>query len=268
VHLTRASRDNAGALFALWKNQVEVTARRLEVLLGRYPRAELATPAVLPDAPSIPPSGLPSELLLRRPDLLAAERRVVAGQARTSSAKRAMLPSISLTGTAGFTSNALEDILKGDFSVWSIGGSVLQPIFQGGRLRAQARQSSAYETALVNAWANDVLTAFAEVEVALASESWLREREEMLRSASDSALAAYELSQSRYRQGVGSLFEVLESQRRALSAEGQWISVRNDRLAARVDLYLALGGGFDAAAAEPVTEFLTTNDTGSQGADR
>jgi NodT family efflux transporter outer membrane factor (OMF) lipoprotein len=268
VHLTRTSRDNAGALLALRRNQVEATARRLEVLLGRYPRAELETPIVLPDAPTVPPAGLPADLLLRRPDLLAAERRLVAGQSRTSSAKRAMLPTITLTGTAGFTSDALEDILEGDFSVWSIGGSLLQPIFQGGRLRAQARQSAAFEAALVNAWANDVLTAFSEVEIALASETWLREREEKLRSASDSALAAYQLSQSRYRQGVGSLFEVLESQRGALNAEGQWISVRNERLAARVDLFLALGGGFSVDDDRPVTDFLSASDTEAQGADR
>ena len=268
VHLTRTSRDNAAALLALRRQQVEVFARQLELLLGRYPRAELDTPIVLPDAPAIPPSGLPADLLLRRPDLLAAERRLVAAGARTSSAKRAMLPTISLTGAAGFTSNALEDILKGDFSVWSIGGSVLQPLFQGGRLRAQARQNAAFETAAVNAWADQVLTAFGEVEVALASEQWLREREENLRSSSDSALAAYELSQSRYRQGVGSLFEVLESQRRALDAEGQWIAVRNARLNARVDLFLALGGGFDATTGAPVTDFLTQNATEPQGADR
>jgi NodT family efflux transporter outer membrane factor (OMF) lipoprotein len=268
VHLTRTSRDNAAALLALRRQQVEVFARQLELLLGRYPRAELDTPIALPDAPAIPPAGLPADLLLRRPDLLAAERRLIAAGARTSSAKRAMLPTISLTGFTGFTSDALEDILKGDFSIWSIGGSLLQPIFQGGRLRAQARQNAAFETAAVNAWADQVLTAFGEVEVALASEQWLREREEKLRSSSDSALAAYQLSQSRYRQGVGSLFEVLESQRRALDAEGQWIIVRNARLNARVDLFLALGGGFDARDGAPVTDFLITDDTETQGADR
>lgn len=268
VHLTRTSRDNAAALLAFRRQQVEFFARQLELLMGRYPRAQLETPIVLPDAPPLPPAGLPSDLLFRRPDLLAAERRVIASESRTSAARREMLPSISLTGAAGFTSNALEDILGGDFSVWSIGGSLLQPLFQGGRLRAQVRQNAAFESAAMNSWANQVLGAFGEVEVALASEQWLREREEKLRSSSDSAREAYRLSQSRYRQGVGSLFEVLESQRRALEAEGQWIVVRNARLNARVDLYLALGGGFDAEAAQPVTEFLTRTDTEPEGADR
>ena len=155
--------------------------------------------------------------------------------------------------------------------MWSIGGSLLQPLFQGGRLRAQVRQNAAFESAAMNSWADQVLTAFGEVEVALASEQWLREREEKLRSSSDSALAAYELSQSRYRQGVGSLFEVLESQRRALEAEGQWIVVRNARLNARVDLFIALGGGFDAESGKPATDFLLTADTNDSepgGADR
>ena len=256
VHLTRTSRDNAAALLALRRNQVEIAARRLELLLGRYPRAELMTPTVLPTPPDAPPAGLPADLLLRRPDLLGAERRLVAGQSRTSAARRSMLPSISLTSAVGFTSDSLKDILKGDFSVWSIGGSLLQPLFQGGRLRAQVRQNSAFETALLKSWADQVLTAFGEVEIALGSESWLREREELLRQSSDSAVAAYRLSQTRYRQGVGNLFDVLESQRRALDAEGQWIAVRNARLQARVDLYLALGGGFDATTA-PTSEFLS-----------
>lgn len=268
VHLTRTSRDNAAALYAFRRQQVEVFARQLELLLGRYPEADVGSPIVLPDAPALPPAGLPADLLLRRPDLLSAERRVVASQSRTSAARREMLPSISLTGAAGLTSNALEDILKGDFSVWSIGGSILQPLFQGGRLRAQARQSAAFEAAAVNAWANEVLSAFGEVEVALASERWLDEREEKLRSSSDSAREAYRLAQARYRQGVGSLFEVLESQRRALDAEGQWILVRNARLNARVDLYLALGGGFDAEADSSPGTFLTRSDTETAEADR
>jgi outer membrane protein TolC len=213
---------------------------------------------------------LPADLLLRRPDLLGAERRLVAGQSRTSAARRSMLPTISLTSAAGFTSTALKDVLQGNFSVWSIGGSLLQPIFQGGRLRAQVRQNSAFESALLNSWADQVLTAFGEVEIALASEGWLRQREELLRQSSDSAVAAYRLSQTRYRQGVGNLFSVLESQRRALEAEGQWIAVRNARLQARVDLFLALGGGFDATTA-PTSEFLApgadTTTAGSPSSD-
>lgn len=257
VHLTRTSRDNAAALLALRRNQVGTAARNLELLLGRYPGNLLDTPTALPEPPPAPPAGLPVELLLRRPDLLAAERRLVAGQSRTSAARRSMLPSISITGSTGLTSNALKNLLEGDFSVWSIAGSVLQPVFQGGRLRAQARQNAAFETALVNSWADQVLVAFGEVEIALASEGWLREREQHLRSASDAALAAYKLSETRYRQGLGSLFDVLESQRRALESEGQWIAVRNSRLSARVDLFLALGGGFDLQ--DPTTEFLTVS---------
>ncbi|RKZ14523.1 hypothetical protein DRQ53_11340 [bacterium] len=256
VHLTRTSRFSAAALLALRQNQVQGAERQLEILLGRFPGASLATPKVLPEAPTLPPAGLPAELLLRRPDLLAAERRVVAGQSRTSSSRRAMLPSISLTGAAGFTSSAVKDILQGDFSVWSLGGSILQPIFQGGRLRAQVQQNAAFESALLNSWANQVLVALGEVEITLASEDWLREREENLRIASDSAASAYRLAQTRYRGGLGSLADVLESQRRALDAEGQWIQVRNARLTARVDLYLALGGGFQTDAAEPVADFL------------
>ena len=261
VHLTRTSRDNAAALLAFRRQQVEFFARQLELLMGRYPRAELETPIVLPDAPPLPPAGLPSDLLFRRPDL---------------SGRRAPRDRERVTHFGGAARDAAVDLphrrrrvheqcarghSRGDFSVWSIGGSLLQPLFQGGRLRAQVRQNAAFESAAMNSWANQVLGAFGEVEVALASEQWLREREEKLRSSSDSAREAYRLSQSRYRQGVGSLFEVLESQRRALEAEGQWIVVRNARLNARVDLYLALGGGFDAEAAAARHRLPATADT-------
>lgn len=257
VHLTRTSRENAAALLALRQNQVQQTARRLELLLGRYPSGALSGAAALPDAPAPVPAGLPADLVLRRPDLLAAERRVVAAGARVSESRRNLLPSIRLTGSSGTTSNEMGDLLAGDFSVWSIAGSLLQPIFQGGRLRAAVEQSAAQQDIVLANWARSALGAFFEVETALAGERNLAEREKHLHAASDSASRAWRLSEERYRQGVGDLLSVLEAQRRALDAESQAISVRNARLQARVDLHLALGGGFEATASDSA-DFLAS----------
>ena len=246
VYLTRTSSENAAALVALRENQLQQTSRRLEVLLGRYPSGALRGADTLAPPPPAVPAGLPVDLVLRRPDLLAAERRMVAASARTGEARRNLLPRISLTGSAGTTSNEVGDLLDGDFSVWSIAGSLLQPIFQGGRLRAQVAANVAGEDAALARFAQSALDAFSEVETALAAESLLATRESHLAAALENASGAWRIAEDRYRQGVGDLLSVLESQRRALNAESELIAVRAARLQARVDLHLALGGGFDA----------------------
>ena len=255
VHLTRTQTENTEALLALRENQLQQTARQLEVLLGRYPKGALRGAGAFPEAVAPVPAGLPADLVLRRPDLVAAERRLVASQARTGVARRNLLPSLTLTGSTGTTSNQLGDLLDGDFGVWSIAGSLLQPIFQGGRLRAQVRANAAAEDAALARWAQSVLTAFADVETALAADGLLADREAHLAAAVESSTRAWRLAEDRYRQGIGDLLSVLDAQRGALTAESELIAVRSARLQTRVDLHLALGGGFDPNAA-PMTDFL------------
>ena len=265
VHLTRAATENTAALLALRENQRQRTSRQLEVLLGRYPKGTLRGADAFPTTTPAIPAALPAELVLRRPDLLAAERRFVASEARTGEARRNLLPRITLTGSTGTTSNELGDLLDGDFGVWSIAGSLLQPIFQGGRLRAQVSANTAAEDAALARWAQSVLDAFADVETALAADGLLAVRERHLTSALEASSRAWDLSQDRYRQGIGDLLSVLEAQRRALNAESELIAVRSARLQTRVDLHLALGGGFDPSRG-PASSFLdlastTTNPT-------
>ncbi len=255
VHLTRTNAENAAALLALRENQLQQTSRQLEVLLGRYPKGTLRGADTFPETVGDVPAGLPADLVLRRPDLVAAERRLVASQARTGEARRNLLPRLSLTGSTGTTSNQLGDLLDGDFGVWSIAGSLLQPVFQGGRLRAQVAANVAAEDAALARWAQSVLNAFAEVETALAADELLAERERRLAAALDASTRAWTLAEDRYRQGIGDLLSVLEAQRRALTAESELIAVRSARLLARIDLHLALGGGFDPKRG-PMTDFL------------
>ncbi|MBI1198560.1 MAG: efflux transporter outer membrane subunit [Phenylobacterium sp.] len=256
--LAIANLETARAGLRQRSDAYQQSARQLEVLLGDYPAGQIATPDVLPDAPPPPPAGAPADLLARRPDLIAAEKAVRAAGLRTYAAQRALLPSISLTGSAGRLSSDLSDLLDGDFSVWSIAHQAVQPIFQGGRLRANVVLSDARQREAVEAYAEATLTAFAEVESALAREALLAAREASLATASKAATEAERIAYHRYAQGVAPFLTVLESQQRALDTRSAYIAARRQRLENRIDLHLALGGGFDAsnpgAAASPSSE--------------
>jgi outer membrane protein TolC len=175
---------------------------------------------------------------------MIAERQVAAANARVKVAKRAQYPSISLTSSGGTSSANLSNLLSGDFIVWSFAGNLLQPLFQGGRLRAGIKLAEANQEQALAGFAEQALRAYGEVESALMAETYLRDRENALREASEQAVAARELAENRYTRGVSDVITLLGSQRRAFEAEGQYLTVRRQRLDARVDLYLALGGGF------------------------
>jgi NodT family efflux transporter outer membrane factor (OMF) lipoprotein len=251
LRLARSAEASAEAALSRRQRVLEEALRQLEILRGRYPKTALAEApgAALPSL-SIPvPAGLPSELVTRRPDLAAAERRLAAAGQRVLEARRALYPSLRLTGSTGSTSDRLGDLLDGDFSVWSVAGSLLQPLFQGGRLRAGVDLARATEEEALARYVGSVLVAFGEVESALAAEGHLATLEEALHRATSEAEAARALAEDRYIAGLAEYLEVLESQRQSFTAESQWLEARRQRLTARVDLYLALGGGFATAPA-------------------
>lgn len=279
LRLAMTNRASAEGLLAQRRQQLDAARRQVEILTGRYPRGEVGTenrvtlasmssrtartPALepvreLPDASGPAPTGLPSELLLRRPDLAAAERRLAAAGARIEEARKALYPRLSLTGSAGRRSQDLEDLLDSDFSVWSLLGNVLQPIFQGGRLRAAVGLSEARQRELAAGYLQSALRAFGEVETALAAESWLGEQVGALTEATEQSLAARELAEDRYAAGLADLLTVLESQRQALDAQSRLLTARRQRLDARVDLILALGGGFEGGEPPLASAVLAT----------
>jgi len=192
------------------------------------------------------PAGLPAEVIRRRPDVGALERTLAAALERAKAAKGALYPRLSLTGSTGTSSSELGDLVSGDFFVWSLAGGLVQPLFEGGRLRAEVSAAEGRARTSAAAFAQGVLTALFEVEAALAAEAYLAGQEEALGRATAAARQAVTVSENRYAQGVEPLLVVLESQRRALDAESSWIAVRRARLGNRLDLHLALGGGFDA----------------------
>ena len=227
------------------QQQLDLAKRQLEVLLGRYPGAEIQTPAALGATPPEIPLGLPADLVARRPDLAAAERRLVASGELVSLSRRARYPRITLTAAGGTATSALTSLLDGNFGVWSLVGNLVQPIFEGGRIRANIERAEAGEDEGLAAYINAVLAAYLEVERALAAEQFLADRETALAEASGQSTAAERLADDRYRSGLEAYVTVLESQRRSFDAESALISVRRVRLDNRVDLYLSLGGGFD-----------------------
>jgi NodT family efflux transporter outer membrane factor (OMF) lipoprotein len=250
LRLSLANLAGAEALMEQRRQQLDAAIRQLEVLLGKYPGREIPVPDKLPDTPTQIPAGLPADLISRRPDLAAAERRLAASDERYKAAQRDRYPSFSLTASTGTSSTSLKDLVDGNFSVWSLAFNILQPLFQGGRLRAAVNLADAgADEALIN-YAGAALRAYSEVETALAAEEYLSEREADLATAAEHSRAAERLSDERYRSGLEGFITVLESQRRALQADGEWIAARRQRLENRVDLYLALGGGFDRTESE------------------
>jgi len=223
----------------------EATVRQVEILLGRYPSGEIEATEDLPPVPPGIPAGLPSELLARRPDLLAAERRLAASTERVAEARASLYPRLALTASGGTASDALRDLVDEDFGVWTLAGNLLQPLFQGGRLRGGVALAEALESEGLEIYRSDVLRAFAEVESLLAAQDPLARREEELGSSAAHARAALRLAEDRYARGLGGILEVLEAQRRTFVSETALLAARRDRLDARVDLHLALGGDLE-----------------------
>lgn len=242
VRLARASEANAQSVLELRQRQLDASRRALEILLGRYPAGELEAGAALPEVPPELPAVLPAELVTRRPDLRAAERRLEAAGWRVREARRSLYPRLSFSASAGTTSDTVTDLLDGDFSVWNLAGNLLHPLFSGGRLRAAVDFAEAESERVLAGYVQRVLVAFAEVETALAAEATLAAEEAALQTGANESAAAVELAQKRYLKGVGDYLNVLESQRQAFEAESRLLAVRAERLVNRLDLVVALGG--------------------------
>ena len=235
---------NTRASVAEREQQLEAAKRQLEVLLGRYPSGTITSSARLPSPGSTPPAGLPSELLQRRPDILAAERTFAASGRSLSEARRAVFPRLSLTGSGGTNTNSLSELLNSDFGVWQIAANAIQPVLAGGQIRAEADIRRADEKEALATLQQTVLDAFSEVESALANERHLTARERSLSEAVKLAEEADQSARADYAQGLGDLLTVLTAQTRLLQARAQRITVQRLRLENRVNLHLALGGDY------------------------
>jgi multidrug efflux system outer membrane protein len=189
--------------------------------------------------------GLPADLLVRRPDLASAEARLAAADADIAVARAALLPNISLTGSAGLASNLLINFLHAPTAALGLGAALLQPIFDGGRLRAQVDVATSTERELVEAYRKAILAALADVEGALAAGSRTADQETLQAQVVAQARLALRLSEIRYREGVDDLLVLLDTQRTLFQALDQLAQIRLSRLQASVSLFKALGGGWE-----------------------
>lgn len=232
------------ALKAQRNGEVEAAQRRLEILVGRYPEAKLEGRLKLPAIPRKPPAGLPSELLMRRPDIIAAERRYAGTGMRIKEAKRAVFPIFKLTGSTGTTTDSLSEILSSSFGVWSIGSNISQNILTGGRVKGEISMRTSRERQNLAQLQSTVLKAFGEVEMALAADKWLARRISEMGKAQKLADDAASASEEDYALGNVTLLTVLTAQNRKIDIASQIALLRRLQLENRVNLHLALGGEF------------------------
>ena len=223
----------------------DLFVRQVEVLACEYPAGERAPEAALPSLPPQVPAGLPSELIQRRPDLIAAEQALLGADARIVQAKAALRPSFALTTAAGTASNKLLDLVNPNLQAWSYALGFTQPLFNRGRLKANVRATEARSHEAAANYESLMWKAYLEVESALASEATLRNQQSLLRDSQQTTREAIELAEQRFAAGMGDIFTILALRRAILETESAVLGLQRARIDNRVDLHLALGGSFD-----------------------
>lgn len=227
--------------------QERQTGYALAILLGRVPQDLALDPEFLNQL-GIPPvgAGLPSELLLRRPDLARAEARLTAADANVAVARAALLPSFQLSASAGIASGALLSLADPTRSL-AASAALTQTLFDGGRLRSQVESAESQRRELVENYRLAILTALREVEDGLGNVERNRRLEQTQLLVVEQAARVLRLAELRYREGADELLSVLDAQRTLFQAQDQRVQLRLARLSAALDLYKALGGGWSAA---------------------
>jgi outer membrane protein, multidrug efflux system len=236
----------------------ELEARvALAVLLGQTPETlDVKAPSLESIHPPLMNPGLPSDLLLRRPDVAQAEANLASAHASVDAARAAFLPQFALTGSDGFASAAIGTLLHGPSVAWDYGGSLLQTIFDGGKLVGQKKLAEGTQQQLIATYQKAVLNAYADVETALGQVKHYDLAEQHLGHEVDAAREAFQISQLQYRQGTTDLLTVLQSQQTLFSAEDQLAQISLARMQSVVHLYEALGGGWMEQSGEQ-TQFTT-----------
>jgi multidrug efflux system outer membrane protein len=234
------------------QQQLGILQQQLSVLLGRYPETRPARPqpADYYRQPDPVPTGLPSTLLLRRPDIRAAEAQLVALNQRIGLAKAARFPSITLTGSYGWNADGKDRLFKSDSVIWNISAGIVQPLMDADRLKARQRGVEAQYQQAISDYASAILNAFAEVEGALLTRKKQLERREREIIFLEEARATQRVAQNRYIKGLSEYLDVLDAQQTRFTAEDNLALVDLNILTNRVNLHRALGGSW--AVPEPI----------------
>ncbi len=234
--------------------------RAIEVVTSRYPAGRLATRASFPAQPGSVPAGLPAQLLERRPDIIAAERRFAAAFHRVNEARTARLPRFSISASGGLGTAQLDTVGVIEAVNWSLAAGVIQPIFFGGELKAVQDVRTAEQRAAAASYTGTALRAFEDVEDALASDFYLSKRQGALNAVVDNTGTSVTLGRTQFEQGQTDTFTILRLSGENLAAKVQLTQVRAARLRERVNLHLALGGDFKGTGL-PAKQAFNSSDS-------
>jgi NodT family efflux transporter outer membrane factor (OMF) lipoprotein len=225
--------------------QFRQTVNALAVLIGTTPESldvdtgtltSLTRPAVV--------EGLPSQLLARRPDVAAAEQQLIAANANITVARAALFPAIQLTASGGYESSALASLISPANRLYAVGAGLMQPIFHGGALRGQVAFSNAQYAELLSTYHKTVISAFSNVEDALVAAQQTQEQQTRQQEAVNKAARAFQFAQTQMSAGVVNILTVLNTENALFSAQDELVQVQYLHLQSLVDLFTALGGGW------------------------
>lgn len=242
VYLTQNNVSSELARIAEQKQQVANKSRSLELLLGEYPNADIASGVELMTFNTDLAQGVPSDLLTKRSDLRASWYDLLALDASLAIAHKQRFPRISLSASTGESSNELGDLLDGGSMAWSLIGNLTMPLFNAGRLASLEEQARLAVVQKEQLYLQQMYQAFSDVERYIGNASTLKERFSHYAKAKDNAVSAEKISFDQYLKGLVSYTTVLESQRRAFDSQTTLIQLKNQLLANRISLFVALGG--------------------------
>ncbi len=243
LRTARSQVASARASEAQARDALLIASRRLQEVMGRYPDGALRAEGDLPSLAQLAAAGAPGDLLERRPDVLASENRMRAAGLRVHEARAAMLPRLTLTGSAGNGGQGLTDIDDSVNMISNLVAGVTMPIFNGGALFSESRASVADRRAAASEYVRTAIAAWREVEGAISADQSLEVREREFAIAAEEARAAQDLAEREYGRGVATLFDLIDAYTRRIDAERGLISARAQRVSNRISYHVALGGG-------------------------
>ena len=249
VAQARSQYETAAAAIPQLESGIEQTENALSILLGRNPGPIVRGRNIHQLQPPPVPAGLPSDLLVNRPDIRQAEQRLVAANANIGAARALYFPTISLTGAYGFASSELSDLFKGTSRTWSFAGSVAGPIFTGGAITSGVRQAEAARKAALLSYESTIQSAFADVENALVDQAKLAEQVQSEKRLVEANSEYVRLARLQYEGGYAPYSTVLQAEQQLFPSELDAIQTRAALLSALVNTYKAMGGGWQEALA-------------------
>jgi multidrug efflux system outer membrane protein len=243
LRTARSQVASARAFQAQAQDQVLISSRRLQEIMGRYPDGTLRAEGELPELGALAAAGAPSDLLERRPDVRASEFRMRAAGFRIHEARAAMLPRLTLRASAGNSGQGITDIDDSVNMVSNIVAGLTMPIFNGGALLSESRATVADRRAAASEYVRTSIGAWREVEGTISADQSLDVREEQFTIAANEAREAQALAEREYARGVATLFELIDAYTRRIDAERGLITARAARVSNRISYHVALGGG-------------------------